>query len=64
MPGGREDFKEIMHFHYMTYGRAIAQNLQPMSHEIFNFEKPFLGHYYYIISLSEPCPRVVKNQDI
>ena len=30
MPGSREkDFKEVMHFHYMTYGHTLAQEPLP-----------------------------------
>ena len=27
----------------------------PIGHEIYNFGRPFLGHDYYIISLSDLC---------
>ena len=30
-------------------------------YEIYNFGKPFLGHHYYILSLSDPCPGVEKK---
>ena len=50
MPKSREeDFKQVMHFHYMTC---------PGGHEIYNFGRPFLGFHCYIHILSEPCPRV------
>ena len=32
-----------------------------MGHEIYNFGIPFLGHHYYILSLSEPCLRVRRR---
>ena len=44
-------FKEIMHFHYMTfslddlYGHPPAQELLPRGREIYNFGKPFLSHH-------------------
>ena len=30
-------------------------------HEIYNFGRPFLGHHYYKLSLSDPCPGVRKK---
>ena len=30
------------------------KNSSPRGHEIYNFGRPFLGHYYYILNLSEP----------
>ena len=36
------------------------KNPCPGGHEIHNFDRPFLGHYYYILNLCEPCPRVEK----
>ena len=24
--------------------------------EIYNFGRPFFGHHYYILNLTEPCP--------
>ena len=32
-------------------------------HEIYNFGRPFLGHYY-ILSLSEPYPLIEKKKYI
>ena len=36
---------------------AMPQLKNPCStgHEIYNFGRPFLGHYYYILSLSDLC---------
>ena len=49
-------FKEIMHFHYVTY-MATPQHKNPCpgGHEIYNFGGPFLGHHYYILGLSDQC---------
>ena len=30
-------------------------------HEIYNFSKPFFGHHYYILGLSELCLGVEKE---
>ena len=32
------------------------KNPCPGGHEIYNFGRPFLGHYYFTLSLYEPCP--------
>ena len=39
----REITKDIMHFHYMTYGLFLAQEPLPLSYEIYNFGRPLLG---------------------
>ena len=41
-----------MRLHSMTYGHALAKNLCPWGHEIYNFGRPYLGHNCYILSLS------------
>mgnify|MGYP003692425057 CR=1 FL=1 len=47
-------FKEMMHFHYMTYmATPYYKNPCPEGHEIYNFGRPFLGNHYYILSLSD-----------
>ena len=54
-PGSRaEDFKEIMHFHLTIY-MAMHQhkNPCPRGHIIYNLGRPFLGHQYYTLSLTE-----------
>ena len=62
MPGSKEeDFKRTMHFQYVTYGHALAQEPCPGGHEIYNFGKPLLCHHYYKLSLTEPCLGVEKN---
>ena len=33
----------------------------PRGHEIYNFGRPFLGHHYYILGLSDKCPGVGKK---
>ena len=50
-----------MFFHYLTYGIALAQELLPGGHEIYNFGRPFLGHHYYILSLSDLSLGVEKK---
>ena len=42
-------------------GRAPTQNPYPVGHEVYNFGKPVLGHHYFTLSLSEPCPGVEKK---
>ena len=32
-----------------------------VGHEIYNFGRPFLGHYYYTLSLSELRPGIEKK---
>ena len=45
---------KIKHFHYMTYiATPQFKTPCPASHEIYNFYRPFLGHYYYIVSLND-----------
>ena len=47
-----EDFKRNNAFTlYDLYGHAIAHG----GHEIYNSGRPFLGHHYFIISLTELC---------
>ena len=64
--GIKKIFKEIMHFHYMTfslddlYGHLPAQELRPRGREIYNYGKPFLSHHYHVPSLFDPCPREEK----
>ena len=46
-------FKEIMHFHYITYiATPLHKSPCPRGHELYNFSRPFLGHYNYILRLS------------
>ena len=40
---------------------APAQNPLPRVHEIYNFGRPFLGHDYYILGLSDLCLGVKKK---
>ena len=39
-------FKEIMHFHYITFIEMPRHHAEPLhrGHEIYNFGRPFLGH--------------------
>ena len=47
----------MMHFHYMTcFATPEHKNHCPGSHETFDFGKPYLGHYYYTLSLFEALP--------
>ena len=55
-------FKEKMHFHYMTYmATPYHKNPCPGSPEIYNLGRPFLGHHYYILGLSDQCLGVEKK---
>ena len=55
-------FIGIMYFHYMTYmATPWRKNLCPVGHEIDNFDRPFLGHHYDILSLSDLCLEVEKK---
>ena len=42
----KQIFKEIMHFHYMTYMAKPAKILCPGGDVSYNFGRHFLGHYY------------------
>ena len=51
-----------MQFHYMTYmALPLHKNPCPRGHEIYNFDRPFLGHHYYILGLSDLCLGVEKK---
>ena len=56
-------FKEIMHFHYITYmAKPQDKNPCPGGHGAYNFGRPpFLGHHNYILSLSVLCFWVDKK---
>ena len=45
----------------MTYGHALAQEPCLGGQTILNFGRPFLGHYNYILSLSDLCVGVYKK---
>ena len=46
----------------MTYmATPLHQNPSPGGDEINNFGRPFLGHHYYILSLSDLSLGVEKN---
>ena len=46
----------------MTYmARPLHQNPCPGGHEIYNMGTPFLGHQYFILSLSDLCMGVKKK---
>ena len=51
--------REIMHFIYIIY-MAMSRHKNSCSrcHEIYSFDKPFLGHHYFVLSLSDLCPGV------
>ena len=63
MPGSREDdfYRKNSFPLYDLYRHALAQELCPGGHEIYNFGRPFLGHHYYILSLSDLYLGVEKN---
>ena len=55
-------FKEILHFHYMTYmAMPLHKNPCPRGHEIYNYDRPFLSHHYYILALSHLCLGIEKK---
>ena len=55
-------FKEIMHFHYMTYmATPEHKNPCPRGHEMYNFGRAFLVHHYYILGLFHLCLGVEKK---
>ena len=46
----------------MTYmATPKHHNPSPWGHESYNFGRPFLGHHYYILSLSDICIGVEKK---
>ena len=51
MPVNREeDFKELIHFHYMTYmANPTTRTSAPV---VMRFGRHFLGYHYYRLSLS------------
>ena len=54
--------KEKMHFYHITY-MATPQHKNPCPgrYEIYNFGRPFLGHHYFILTLSDICLGVEKK---
>ena len=53
MSGCREEDSTALSL-YDLHGRALAQeSLCPKGHETYHFGRPFLGHHYSIIVLSE-----------
>ena len=63
MHGNREDdFERNNAFSlYDLHGHTLAQEPQPRGHEIYNFGRPFVGHYCYILSLSNLCMGAEKK---
>ena len=55
--------KEIIHLYSHALAHATPQhkNLCPGGHEICNIGRPFLGHHYFILILSDLCLRVEKK---
>ena len=39
----------------------LHKNPCSWGHKIYNFGRPFFGHHYYALTLSESCPRVQKK---
>ena len=55
-------FEEVMFFHYMIHMATPQQNNPcPRGHEINNFVRPFLRHYYCILGLYDICMGVEKK---
>ena len=51
----------MKHFHYFTDMATLQHNNPcPGGHEIYNFNRPYLGHHYYILSLFDLCLGVEK----
>ena len=49
-------------FHNITYmATPMHKNSCPRGYEIYNFGRPFLGHHYYKLSLSDLCLKVEKK---
>ena len=63
MPGSREEdiWRNYAFSLYDLYDHALAQEPLPRGHEIYNFGKPFFGHHYYILGLSDLCLGVEKK---
>ena len=40
---------------------TFMATLIPRGHEIYNLGRPFLGHYYYILGLSDLCMGVEED---
>ena len=51
----------MLHHHYMAIAQAQEPLPQGRGHEIYNFGRTLLGHYYYTLSLSDPCLGVEKK---
>ena len=48
--------QKIIHIHYNDlYGHPLTSEPQPRGHEIYNSGRPFPGHHYSILSLSDLC---------
>ena len=45
----------MMHFQYKLKQSHSSKNICPGGHEIYKLDRPFLGHYYFILSLPDPC---------
>ena len=39
----------------------LQKNPCPVGHEIYKFDRPLLGHHYYMLSLSDLCLGVEKK---
>ena len=51
-----------MHVYYITYmATPQHKNPCPRSNEIYNFGRPFIGHHYNILGLSDLCLGVKKK---
>ena len=62
MPGSREDDNRKDAFPlYELYGHALALEPLPGGHRSYYFGRSFLGHYYYILSLSDLFLEVEKK---
>ena len=50
-----------MHFHYITYSHTLAEEPLPRGSWKLHLGRPFLGHHYYTLILSETCSWVEKK---
>ena len=63
MPGNTEEdfYRKNVFPLYDLYGHTLAQEPCPGGNEIYNVGRPFLGHHYCILSLSDLCLGVEKK---
>ena len=50
------------HSLYDLYGHALHKTPSPVSNEIYNLGRPFLGHNCFILTLSDPPSSIDKKR--